>query len=72
MKELYQDSTGKPSGSKTWFAVTMCVILFKVIIGGVTYGDFSATPPDYAGMGVLIAAVGAVYAARNHNPKGDK
>jgi hypothetical protein len=71
MKKLTQGSNGEMSGSKTAFMVTLAVILFKVLIGGITYAGFTSVPPDYAGMGVLIGAVGAVYAARNHKPKGD-
>jgi len=72
MNKLIQGADGEMSGSKAAFMATLAVILFKVLIGGITYEGFTSVPPDYAGMGVLIAAVGAVYAARNHKPKGDK
>lgn len=70
MKKLYQDSNGEMSGSKSAFMVSLAVCLVKILIGGIDYAGFSSAPPDYAGMGVFIGAVGAVYAARNHKSKG--
>lgn len=70
MKKLYQGNNGEMSGSKTAFMAALTVCLIKILIGGVEYAGFSSAPPDYAGMGVFIGAVGAVYAARNHESKG--
>jgi hypothetical protein len=67
MKGMYQGKNGDLSGSKTAFMASLAVCLIKILIGGVEYAGFVSSPPDYAGMGVFIGAVGAVYAARNHN-----
>ena len=69
MKKLVQGNNGEVSGSKTAFMVSLFVCLVKILIGGVTYMEFTIAPPDYAGMGVFIGAVGAYAAARNHEPK---
>ena len=69
MEKMIQGSDGETSGSKVAFMISLSVCLVKILIGGVEYAGFSCAPPDYAGMGVFIGAVGAVYAARNHGGK---
>lgn len=68
MKNLYQSSDGKMSGSKTWFAMMAVVVLFKVLFGGVTTEWFTIAEPDYAGLSMILTVFGGAYVARNHKP----
>lgn len=63
---LIEDKDGKKCAAKTVFIATAAICLIKVLLGGVSFGELSFPPADYAGMAALIGAVGAIYFGRNH------
>ncbi len=60
MGDLLKDNNGKVCNAKLVYNITIFVCLFKLLISGMTYGDWSGGEVDYTGLGVVIGAAGGV------------
>lgn len=70
-ERLYKGADGEPSNSKMWFNLAGAVCLIKVILSGVTYGQFSMEAVDFVGLAAIIGTFGGTYAWRNKDKKGE-
>ncbi len=67
LKDLYKDSDGKTCAAKVAFMSTVATCLSSIL-----YATYAETSIDYNGMGVLIAAVGAIYFGRSQTKASNK
>lgn len=65
MTDLLKDPNGKVCNAKIMYNLTIVVCLVKLLISGMTYGDWTGGAVDYTGLGVVIGAAGGVYWGRN-------
>ena len=63
---MFKDShTGKESVSKTLFVIASLVVFIKVLISGVTIGDWSSTATDFLGLAAVHAVFASAYYGRS-------
>jgi hypothetical protein len=65
---MLKDSKGTPSFTVTASALTLGVVLAKVLLGGVVIGEYSFGPsPDSATIAALLTPTLLAYTARRHS-----
>jgi len=65
MGDLLKDKNGKLCNAKLMYNITVITCLAKVIISGMTFGDWNGGVVDFTGLGLIIGASGGVYWGRN-------
>lgn len=68
---LKDPKTEKKSATLTILMATFGVCLLKLLISGMTYGDFSAGSFSGADFATAVGAAGAIYGFRKHTDKGE-
>lgn len=70
MKYLFQNN-GKACAAKSVFMVAFFTCIVKIILAGVTIGDFTLAEPDYSGMALFISPLSALYWGRAKTKAGE-
>ena len=62
---MFKDShTGKKSTSKTMYVIASAVLLVKVLISGIAFGDFTGQAVDFIGLAAIYSVFAATYYGR--------
>lgn len=62
---MFKDShTGKDSTSKTMYVIASVVLLAKVLLSGVAFGDFTGSTVDFIGLAAVHAIFASTYYGR--------
>jgi hypothetical protein len=61
--------TNKPSVTLTIMITGFVVALVKLLLSGISYGDFNFAPFSGSDFGAVFGAVGAIYTARKYTDK---
>lgn len=67
---LTDPKTGKKSVTLTILMATFATCLLKLLISGMSYGDFSAGTFSGADFALAVGAAGSIYGFRKHSDKG--
>ena len=69
---LKDPKTGKESATLTILMTTFAICLLKLLISGMSYGDFSAGTFSGSDFALAVGAAGSIYGFRKHTDKGKK
>lgn len=71
-KFLLTDTSGKKSSTLTAFVLGFIVVNLKLILSGITLGDYSMSEFDGGDYSMALGALGAIYVLRRSTDKKDK
>jgi hypothetical protein len=69
---LTDPKTGKKSATLTILMATFAICLLKLLISGMSYGDFSAGTFSGTDFALAVGAAGSIYSVRKHTDKKSK
>ena len=63
---MFKDSTtGKPCTAKTLYVLSWLVVMLKIIISGVAFGDWTGETVDFIGLAAVLTVTSGIYYGRS-------